>query len=139
MRRLTTLATVLAVLVSGCARTTSEGDQVSSVVQRYFSSYASGSGGELCPLLTGRAQGEIVEVAESDRRELARPSAVRTCSEAVRFFGRVAEVKSTTVLAVSITATNATVTVKVGDLKAGRVWLTKTAAGWLFTKLPGST
>jgi hypothetical protein len=139
MRRLTTLATGLALLVSGCGGGVSEGDQVSSVVHSYFSSFARGDGTELCPLLNQRAKDEIVEVAESDERELGRSSTVRACPEAVKFFGGVAQFKNASVIAVSITGASATVTVKVGSFPAAPVTLSKTAVGWLFNKLPGST
>jgi hypothetical protein len=141
MRRLTTLA-VLALLVSGCGgggSGGSESEQVSAVVHRYFSSFARGSGTELCPLLTQSAQGKMVEVVESDEQELGRASTVHTCLEAVKFFGDVAVDKSAKVIGVSVTGANAKVTVKVGSFHAGSVTLSKTAAGWLINKLPGQT
>ncbi|MGD0453219.1 MAG: hypothetical protein ABSB69_06440 [Solirubrobacteraceae bacterium] len=121
MRRLTALATVLALLVSGCgsegAGDIRESEQVSSVVHRYFSSFARGSGTELCPLLTQSAQDKMVAVVESDERELGRSDPALACPEAVEFFRRVdmAPLADTKVIAVSITGTNATVTVKVGS------------------------
>lgn len=139
MRRLTTLA-VLALLVSGCGGGgVSESEQVSAVVHRYFSSFASGNGTELCPLLTQSAQDKMVAVVESDERELGRVSTVHTCLDAVRFFGGVAVDRSAEVIDVSITGADAIVTVKVGNLHAGSVTLSKTAAGWLINKLPGQT
>jgi hypothetical protein len=145
MRRLTALATVLALLVSGCgsegAGDIRESEQVSSVVRRYFSSFAHGSGTELCPLLTQNAQDKMVEVVESDERELGRSDPARACPEAVEFFRRVdmASIADTKVIAVSITGTNATVTVNVGNLPTGSVFLSKTVAGWLIDELPGQT
>jgi len=141
MRRLTTLA-VLALLVSGCGGSgggVSESEHVSAVVHRYFSSFANGNGAELCPLLTQSAQDKMVEVVESDERELGRSDTVPTCPEAVKFFGRVALFKSAKVIAVSITGTNAIGTVKVGSFHTGSVTLSKTAAGWLINNLPGQT
>jgi hypothetical protein len=125
----------------GCGAGTSESAQVSSVVQRYFSSFARASGTELCPLLTQSVKDKMVEVVESDERELGRATTVRACSEAVKFFGGVdvAIFKTAKVIAVSITGTSATVTVKVGSLHAGPVTLSKTAAGWLINRLPGET
>jgi hypothetical protein len=139
MRRLTTLA-MLALLVSGCAgggSGGSESEQVSAVVLRYFAAYARGSGTELCPLLTRSAQDKMVEVVESDEKELGRSSTVHTCLQAVQFFGRVLQAENAKVISASITGTNATVTVKVGSLHAGSVTLSKTAAGWRINKLPG--
>jgi len=139
MRRPTTLA-VLALLVSGCGGGgggVSESEQVSAVVNRYFSAYARGSGTELCPLLTRNAQDKMVEVVESDEQELGRASTVHTCLQAVQFSGRVAQAENTEIISASITGTNATVTVKAGSLHAGSVTLSKTAAGWLINKLPG--
>jgi hypothetical protein len=139
MRRLTTLA-MLALLVSGCGGSGSgapESAQVSAVVLRYFSAYARGSGTELCPLLTGSAQETMLEVVESDERELGRPSTAHTCLQAVRFFGPVLQAENTKVLSASIAGTNARVTVKVGNLHAASVFLSKTAAGWLISRLPG--
>jgi len=139
MRRLRTLA-MLALLVSGCGGSGSgvpESAQVSAVVLRYFSAYARGSGTELCALLTGGAQEKMVEVVESDERELGRPNTVHTCLQAVRFFGRVLQAENTKVLSASITGTIATVMVKVGSLHAGSVSLSKTAAGWIISRLPG--
>jgi hypothetical protein len=143
MRRPTALATVLALLVSGCgsegAGDIRESEQVSSVVHRYFSSFARGSGTELCSLMTQSAQDKMVEVVGSDEREHGRARAVHTCFEAVAYFGGVALVKNTKIIAVSITGTTATVTVKVGNFHSGPVTLSKTAAGWLINKLPGQT
>jgi hypothetical protein len=141
MRRLTTVA-VLALLVGGCGSGgggVSESNQVSGVVHRYFSAYARGSGTELCRLLTQSAQDKMVEVVESDERELGRSSAAHACPEAVKFFGRVAQVENTKVLSVSITGTDAAVTVKAGSFHTGAVTLTKTPAGWLINRLPGET
>jgi hypothetical protein len=141
MRLLTVLATVLALLVSGCgsegAGGMRESEQASSVVQRYFSSFARGDGTELCPLLTQSAQDKMVEVVDSDERELGRSSTLSGCPEAVKFYGDVALFKNTKVIAVSITGTTAIVTVKVGSLDSGPVTLSKTAAGWLINRLPG--
>ena len=53
-----------------------ESEQVSSVVHRYFSSFTRGSGTELCPLSTQSAQDKMVDVVESDERELGRSSTV---------------------------------------------------------------
>ncbi len=143
MRRLTALATVLALLVSGCgsegAGGIRESEQVSSVVHRYFSSFTRGSGTELCPLSTQSAQDKMVDVVESDERELGRSSTVPGCPEAVKFYGGVALFKNAKVIAVSITGTTATVTVKVGSFHSGLVTLSKTAAGWLINQLPGQT
>ena len=143
MRLLTVLATVLALLVSGCGSEGTGGigerEQVSSVVQRYFSSFARGDGAELCPLLTQSAQDKMVEVVESDERELGRSSTGSGCPEAVKFYGDVALFKNMKVIAASITGATATVTVKVGSLHSGPVTLSKTAAGWLIDKLPGQT
>jgi hypothetical protein len=141
MRRLTALATALAILVTGCgsegAGGIRESEQVGSVVHLYFSSLARGSGTELCPLLTQSARAKMVEVVESDERELGRSSTVPGCPEAVKFFGGVALFKNVKVTAVSITGATATVTVKVGTSHSGPVTLSKTAAGWLINKLPG--
>ncbi len=143
MRLLTVLATVLALLVSGCgsegAGGIRESEQVSAVVQRYFSSFARGSGTELCPLLTQSAQDKMVEVVDSDERELGRYATVAGCPEAVKFYGNVALFENAKIIAVSITGTTATVTVKVGSLHSGQVTLSKTAAGWLINRLPGQT
>lgn len=143
MRRLTTLA-AFAVFAGGCGSSgsgsgASESSQISAVVHRYFSAYAGGSGTELCPLLTQTAQDKMVEVVQSDERELGRSSAVHTCPEAVEFIGRVAQVENTKVLSVSITGTDAAVTVKAGNLHTGDVTLSKTATGWLINSLPGET
>jgi hypothetical protein len=124
---------------AGCGTGASESEQVSAVVHSYFSSYARASGTELCPLLTASAQHRMVEVVESDERERGRAGTVGACPEAVQFFRGVdvSLFKSVNVLAVSITGTNATVTVKVGSLHAGLVFLSRTATGWLISKLPG--
>jgi hypothetical protein len=135
-RRIVALA-VAALALTGCGAGASESEQVSSVVHRYFSSFARGSGTELCPLLTQSVQDKMVEVAESDERELRRSSTVRACPEAVKFLGGGTLFENAKVIAVSITGTNATVTVKVGSLHRGPVTLSKTAAGWLINKLPG--
>jgi hypothetical protein len=81
----------------------------------------------------------MVEVAESDERELGRSITVRVCPGAVKFLGGGALFKSAKVIAVSTTGTNAIVTVKVGSFQPGSVTLSKTAAGWLVNKLPGET
>jgi hypothetical protein len=131
---------VLALLLSGCGDSgagVSESSQVSAVVHRYFTAYARGSGAELCSLLTGSAQSKMVEVMESDEQELGRSGTVHTCIQAVQFFGRVAQAENTEIISASITGTNAIVTVKAGSLQAGSVTLSKTAVGWLITKLPG--
>ena len=145
MRRLTALGTMLTLLVSGCGSAGAggirESERVSSVVHRYFSSFALGSGTELCALLTQSAQDKMVAVVESDERELGRSDTARACPEAVEFFRRVdmSLLADTKVIAVSITGTTATVTVKVGSFHSGPVTLSKTAAGWLINKLPGQT
>jgi hypothetical protein len=143
MRRLRVPAMVLALLVCGCgsegAGGIPESEQVRSVVRRYFSAFARSSGTELCPLLTQSAQNKMVEVVESDERELGRSSTAPGCPEAVKFFGGGAVFKNVKVIAVSITGTTATVTVKVGSFHSGRVALSKTAAGWLINQLPGQT
>lgn len=130
---------VLALLVSGCGGRgeTSESDQVSAVVDRYFSAYARGDGAELCPLLTQSAQDKMVGVVESDERELGRSSTVRTCLQAVQFLGRVRQAENTKILSVSIAGTDATVAVKVGSFHAGSVTLRKAAPGWQLDRLPG--
>ena len=139
MRRLTTLA-MLTLLVSGCGGSGSdapESGHVDAVVLRYFSAYARGDGAELCPLLTPSAQDKMVEVVDSDEQELRRSSAAQTCLQAVEFLGPVLQAEDANVLSTSITASKATVTVKVGTLHAGSVSLSRTPAGWLINKLPG--
>jgi hypothetical protein len=134
---------MLALLLGGCGSGGdggsggSENEQVSAVVLRYFSAYARGSGSELCPLLTRSAQDKMVEVVESDEKELGRPSTIHTCLQAAQFFGPVLQAENAKVISASITGTNATVTVKVGSLHGGSVALSKTAAGWRINKLPG--
>jgi hypothetical protein len=142
MRRLTAVA-MLALVLSGCGGSgsgdgVSEATQVSAVVLRYFSASARGSATELCPLLTASAQETMVEVVVSDERELGRPSTVHTCLQAVRFFGRIPQEENTKILATSLTGAKATVTVKVGSLQAGSVLLSRTAAGWMISTLPGA-
>jgi len=139
MRRLTTVA-LLSLLVCGCGGGGDGGSEttaVNAVVLRYFSAYARGSGTELCALLIPSAQEKMVEVVESDERELGRPSNVHTCLQAINFFGPVLQAEHTRVISTSITGVEATVTVKVGSLRAGSVKLSKTVAGWLIAKLPG--
>lgn len=78
----------------------------------------------------------MVEVVESDERELGRPSTVHTCLQAVQFFGRVHQSENAKVISASIGGTDATVSIKVGNLHAGSVTLSKTGAGWLINTLP---
>ena len=79
----------------------------------------------------------MVEVVDSDEQELGRSRTAHTCLQAVQFFGPVLQAEHTKILSVSITGTNATVTVKVGSLHAGSVFLSKTVAGWIISRLPG--
>ncbi len=121
----------------GSAAGGSEAGPVSAVVNRYFAAFAGGDGPGLCALLTPAAQATMVAVVESDERAAGRAGSPRSCTEAARFFGPVSLYGDAKVLSVSTSGDEATAKVKVGSLREASVTLSRTANGWLLSKLPG--
>lgn len=139
MKRLIAFA-FCALLLGGCGGARAGGSEagpVSAVVNRYFSAFARGDGPGLCALLTPGAQATMVAVVDADEREAGRAGGPRSCTEAARSFGPVTLFDDAKVLSVSISGDAATAKVKVGGLHEASVTLSRTAEGWVLSKLPG--
>jgi hypothetical protein len=125
--------------------TKSESAEVASVAHRYYAALASGNGSEFCSLLTGETREELIKEIQSVYRiqgrqanNLTCPLVVKTLREGIRQ-DQIAGLKQAKVTVVSLSGNSATVSVTLsiaGRSRATAVTLSKTAAGWLISKLP---
>ncbi len=126
-----------ALAIAACGSSGAQNREVEATVRSYFSAFAAGNGSELCPLLSQRARRTLLEVVRSDERERGETRPVRSCPEAVQFFGLAGVPKNVRIIAMAVEGTEATVTVKVGSAHQGTVTLRRAGTGWVFDRLPG--
>jgi len=140
--------------VAGCGgsksksagRAKSEGAEVTSVAHRYYAALASGNGSEFCSLLTGETREELIKEIQSVYRIQGRRANNLTCPEVVKILhegaqDQIAGLKQAKVTVLSLSSNRATVSVTVsiaGYIRATAITLSKTASGWLISKLPSA-
>ena len=126
--------------------TKSESAEVTSVAHRYYAALASGNGSEFCSLLTGETREELLKEIQSVYRIQGRRANNLTCPEVVKILhegtqDQIAGFNQAKVTVLSLSGNSATVSVTLsiaGQSRATAVTLSKTASGWLISKLPSA-
>jgi hypothetical protein len=117
--------------------------EVIAVVHRYYAALASGNGSEYCSLLTDATKERLlrqIQAASRSQGNLTCPQVVKVLRRGIRQ-DQITALKQAKAAVVSLSGDNATVSATLsigGQSRATVVTLSRTAAGWLIGKLPGS-
>jgi hypothetical protein len=128
----------LSLALAGCGGSKSDSEQVTSVTHRYIGGLASGNGSEACSVLTGEAKQQLFRAGASLR--LFGVKTGGTCESAIVFIHKLAGADQLALLGkakvsvASLSGNTATARITAGS-HVTDVPLSKTAAGWLITKL----
>jgi mono/diheme cytochrome c family protein len=144
-RRATMPALAALALLAGCGETRSDPAQVRSAAQRYFAGLANGDGAEVCSLLTGEAQQQVLRAArtvDTLAKRLRRPLA-GGCPGFVSLYAKalaedpqsVQATKQVKIGSATVRGVNATVRVQERGTGVQLLPLVKTAHGWRISEL----
>jgi hypothetical protein len=133
---------------AGCGGSKSGRAEVASVAHRYYAALASGNGSEFCSLVTGETKQELLNEIQVVERSQGRQANNLTCPQVVKILrqgirqDQIATLKQAKATVVSLSGNSATVSVTLGITGQSHttvVMLSKTAAGWLISKLPSAS
>lgn len=117
----------------------SQGEQASSTVHRYYDAFLRDNGHEACSFFTGELRREQAEEYERNTGQTARTGGKIACPEALER-GRehltsdeVGEVEHDKISVASLSGTSATVIVTQNSHTKLQIGLSKTPAGWLIS------